>query len=106
MVSANCGSYGTLREAFTSGEFVDGWVCAMTGGDPATQLFIFAVIFGGIELSLFVSTESVVSPAIVAILFGGVIFGLLPATLVNLALVAILLLLGGLGLLVAFRSGQ
>jgi hypothetical protein len=48
----------------------------------------------------------VISPAIVAILFGGVIFTVVPATLTNLALVAILLLLGGLGLLVAYRSGS
>jgi threonine/homoserine efflux transporter RhtA len=78
----------------------------MTGGDAATALLIFGVIFGGIELSLFVSTRSVISPAIVAILFGGVIFSVVPATLTNLALVAILLLLGGLGLLVAYRSGS
>ena len=44
-------------------------------------------------------------PSILAILLGGVMFGLLPATFVNLALVAVLLLLGSLGLLVAFRSG-
>jgi hypothetical protein len=70
------------------------------------MLFLFGVVFGGIELSLFVSTRSVVTPAIVAILFGGVIFTLVPATVTNLALVAILLLLGALGLLVAFRSGS
>jgi len=74
--------------------------------NAATALLIFGVIFGGIELSLFVSTRSVISPAIVAILFGGVIFSLVPATLTNLALVAVLLLLGGLGLLVAYRSGS
>jgi len=49
---------------------------------------------------------AVISPAIVAILFGGVIFSVVPATLTNLALVAILLLLGALGLLVAYRSGS
>jgi len=54
---------------------------------------------------LFATTGSIVMPSILAILFGGVIFGLLPATFVNLALVAVLLLLGSLGLLIAFRSG-
>jgi hypothetical protein len=34
-----------------------------------------------------------------------VILTLLPATLVNIALVAVLMLLGGLGLLIAYRSG-
>jgi len=63
------------------------------------------MIFGGVELALFVSGASIVIPSILAILFGGVMFGLLPATLVNLALVGVLLLLGSLGLLIAFRSG-
>ncbi len=106
MVAADCSAYPSLWEFFVSGDFVDGWICAMTGGDAATALLIFGVIFGGIELSLFVSTRSVISPAIVAILFGGVFLTLAPATLTNLALVALLLLLGGLGLLVFFRSGS
>jgi len=106
MVSADCSAEPTLARFFSSGEFIDGWICAMTGGDAATALLLFGVIFGGIELSLFVSTRSVISPAIVAILFGGVIFSVVPATLTNLALVAVLLLLGGLGLLAAYRSGS
>lgn len=101
----DCSTHDTLRQFFIDGAFVDGWRCAMTGGDPATALLFFGVIFGGIELSLFVSTRSVLSPAIVAILFGGVFLSLLPATFANLALVATLLLLGALGLLVAYRSG-
>jgi hypothetical protein len=63
MVSANCSAEPTLARFFSSGEFVDGWICAMTGGDAATALLIFGVIFGGIELSLFVSTRSVISAA-------------------------------------------
>ena len=106
VATADCSAHESLWEFFVSGDFVNGWICAMTGGDAATALLIFGVIFGGIELSLFVSTRSVISPAIVAILFGGVIFTLVPATLANLALVATLLLLGGLGLLVFFRSGS
>lgn len=100
-----CSEYDTLREFFLEGHFIRGWDCVMTGGDPATQLMLFGLIFGGLELSLFVTTGSVVIPSILAILLGGVMFGLLPATFVNLALVAVLLLLGSLGLLVAFRSG-
>jgi len=100
-----CSEYDTLREFFLEGHFIRGWDCVMTGGDPATQLMLFGLIFGGLELSLFVTTGSVVMPSILAILLGGVMFGLLPATFVNLALVAVLLLLGSLGLLVAFRSG-
>lgn len=106
MVSANCSAHESLRAFFLNGDFVDGWLCSMTGGDVATQLMLFALIFGGIELALFISTRSVIQPAIIAILFGGVMFGLLPATLPNLALVALLLLGGALGLLVAFRSGS
>lgn len=106
MVATDCSAHESLRTFFIEGEFVDGWVCAMTGGDAATQLLLFAVLFGGIELALFVSTRSLISPAIVAILFGGVMFGLLPATLTNLALVALLLLGGALGLFVAYRSGS
>ena len=106
VAGANCGEYSSLWEFFVEGAFVDGWICAMTGGDATTGLLLFGLIFGGIELSLFVSTRSVVSPAVVAILFGGVIFTVVPATVTNLALVAILLLLGGLGLLVAYRSGS
>lgn len=101
----DCSTYSSLQEYFVEGYFVQGWDCVMTGGDPATQLMFFSLIFGGVELSLFVSTGSVVMPSVMAILIGGVMFGLLPATLVNIALVALLLLLGGLGLLVAFRSG-
>jgi len=106
MVAATCSAHESLRAFFLDGDFVDGWLCAMTGGDAATQLMLFALIFGGIELALFVSTRSLIQPAIIAILFGGVMFGVLPATVTNLALVAILLLLGALGLLVAFRSGS
>jgi len=63
----------------------------------------FLVYFNAAAVLLEVT---VISPAIVAILFGGVIFSVVPATLTNLALVAILLLLGALGLLVAYRSGS
>jgi len=103
---SECSQYDSLREFFIQGEFITGWDCVMTGGDPAVQLFFAAIIFGGIELALFVQSASVVMPSVVAILFGGIMFGLLPATFVNIALVAVLLLLGGLGLLVAFRSGR
>ena len=101
----SCSEYDTLREFFVEGHMIRGWDCVMTGGDPATQLLLFGVIFGGLELSLFVSTGSIVMPSVLAILFGGIMFGLLPASFVNLALIAILLLLGSLGLLIAFRSG-
>ena len=100
-----CSEYSTLREFFIEGHFVRGWDCVMTGGEPATQLLLFGLVFGGLELSLFISTGSIVIPSILAILLGGIMFGLLPASFVNLALVAVLLLLGSLGLLVAFRSG-
>ena len=105
MTSVNCTQYDTLREFFANGAFIDGWNCAMTGGDPATQLMFFSLIFGGVELALFVKSGSVVMPSILAILVGGAMFSLLPATLVNIALVGVLLLLGALGLLIAFRSG-
>jgi len=101
----SCSTYDSLARFFIEGEFIAGWRCVMTGGDPATQLLLFGMIFGGLELSLFVSTGSIVLPSVLAILLGGVMFGLLPATLVNLALIAVLLLLGALGLLIAFRSG-
>ena len=105
MTSVSCSDYNSLREAFVNGEFLGGWTCAVTGGDPAAELLFFSLIFGGLELALFVSSGSVVLPAILAILVGGAMFALLPATLVNIALVALLLLLGALGLLIAFRSG-
>jgi len=105
-MTVSCGDYSTLWEFFLEGHFVAGWNCAMTGGDLATELMFASVIFGGVSLSLFVTTGSIVMPSILAILFGGILFGLLPATLVNLALVGVLLLLGGLGLLIAFRSGR
>jgi hypothetical protein len=102
----DCSQYSTLREFFINGQFVDGWNCTMTGGDPAAQLLFSAVIFSGVGLSLFVTTGSLVIPSILAILFGSVILSLMPATFANIALVATLLLLGGLGLLVVFRSGR
>ena len=101
----DCDAQDTISDLFLEGEFVAGWECAMTGGDPTMSLLMFGLIFGGVELALFISTSSVVIPAVIAILMGGAVFALLPATLVNLALVATLLLLGSLGLLVAFRSG-
>lgn len=101
----NCSEVDSIPQLWIDGEFVAAWECAMTGGDPATSLFMFALIFGGLELSLFVTTSSIVAPAIIAVLMGGAMFALLPATLVNIALVAVLLLLGSLGLLIAFRSG-
>jgi hypothetical protein len=104
-MAVTCSEYESLWEFFLQGYFVRGWDCAMTGGDVATQLMFASVVFGGVGISLFVTTGSLVIPSILAILFGGVILGLLPATLVNIALVAVLLLLGGLGLLIAFRSG-
>lgn len=101
----SCEDYDTLREIFMDGYFVRGWDCTMTGGDPATQLMFASIVFGGVGLSLFVTTGSLVIPAVLAILFGSVILTLMPATFANLALVGVLLLLGSLGLLVAFRSG-
>ena len=100
-----CEDYETLRDIFLDGYFVRGWDCTMTGGDVATQLMFASVIFGGVGLSLFVTTGSLVIPSILAILFGAVVLTLLPATFANIAMVAVLLLLGGLGLLIAFRSG-
>lgn len=105
-VSIDCGEYDHLHEPFIDGFFIGGWDCAMTGGEPITQLMMMSLIFGGVGLSLFITTGSLVIPAIMMILFGGVVFALLPATIVNLALVVTLLLLGGLGLLVAFRAGR
>ena len=105
MTGVNCGAFDKLWEFFVNGQFRAGWECTMTGGDPAMSLFLFAMIFGGIELALFVKDGSPLQPAVLAILTGGVMFGLLPATLVNIALVGVLLLLGSLGLLVAFRAG-
>jgi hypothetical protein len=102
----SCGDYSTLREFFLEGHIVKGWDCAMTGGDPVAQLMFASVIFGGVGLSLFVTTGSLVIPSILTILFGSVVLALMPATFANIALVAILLLLGGLGLLIAFRSGS
>lgn len=101
----DCEDVDRIRDLWIDGEFVAAWECAMTGGDPVTQLLFFTLIFGGLQLSLFVTTSSIVIPAVVSILVGGVIFALLPATMVNLALVAVLLLLGALGLLIVFRSG-
>lgn len=100
-----CTEYETLREFFINGYFVRGWDCAMTGGEVATQLMFASIIFGGVGLSLFVTTGSLVIPSILAILFGAVVLTLLPATFANFAMVAVLLLLGALGLLIAFRSG-
>jgi len=105
MTGVSCSTYDKLWQFFVNGEFRAGWDCTMTGGEPATQLFMFGVIFGAIELALFVRDGSPLQPAILAILTGGVMFSLLPATLVNIALVAILLLGGALGLLIAFRAG-
>jgi len=104
-MAVTCSDYETFRAMFLDGEFIAGWNCVMTGGDMATQLMFSSIIFGAVGLSLFVTTGSLVIPSILAILFGGVLFGLLPATFTNLALVALLLLLGALGLLIAFRSG-
>lgn len=101
----DCGEVDSIPDLWIDGEFVAGWECAMTGGDPATSLLMFALIFGGLQLSVFITTSSVVIPAIISILVGSAMFALMPATLTNLALVAVLLLLGSLGLLIAFRSG-
>ena len=101
----SCEEVDRISELWIDGQFVRGWECAMTGGDPAAQLMMFALIFGGLQLSLFVTTGSIVIPAVISVLLGGVMFAVLPATFANLALVALLLLLGALGLLVAFRSG-
>jgi len=105
MTGVNCGAYEALWRFFVNGQFRAGWECTMTGGDPVMSLFLFGMIFGAVELALFIRDGSPLQPAILAFLTGGVMFGLLPATLVNIALVSTLLLLGGLGLLVAYRAG-
>jgi hypothetical protein len=105
MTGVNCGVYSELWRYFVNGQFRAGFECTMTGGEPAMSLFLFALIFGGVELALFVRDGSPLQPAILAILTGGIMAGLLPATLVNIALVGTLLLLGALGVLVAFRAG-
>lgn len=105
MTGVNCGVYSELWRFFVNGQFRAGFECTMTGGEPAMSLFLFAMIFGAVELALFVRDGSPLQPAILAILSGGIMAGLLPATLVNIALIGTLLLLGALGLLVAFRAG-
>jgi len=105
-MAVTCAEYDSLWQFFINGHIVRGWDCTMTGGDVAAQLMFASVIFGGVGLALFITTGSLVMPAVLAILVGSVIFALLPATLTNIALVAVLLLLGGLGLLIAFRSGR
>ena len=99
----DCGEFETLREFFLEGYFVRGWDCAMTGGDSATQLMFAFVIFGGVGLGLFVTTGSVVLPAVLGILFAGVLFALLPPTVTNIALVVLLLLFSVAGILLVRR---
>ena len=101
----NCNEVDRIADLWIDGELVAAWECAMTGGDAATSLMMFALIFGGLQLSLFITTSSLVIPAVITVLIGGAMFAFLPATFANLALVAFLLLLGSLGLLIAFRSG-
>jgi hypothetical protein len=105
-MAVSCGDYPTLWEFFVNGHIIKGWDCAMTGGGAAAQLMFASIIFGGVGLSLFITTGSLVIPSILAILFGSVVLTLMPATFTNIALVGVLLLLGGLGLLIAYRSGS
>jgi hypothetical protein len=105
-MAVSCGDYSSLWEFFVEGHIIKGWSCTMTGGEATAQLLFASVIFGGVGLSLFVTTGSVVIPSVLAILFGSVVLALMPATFANIALVATLLLLGGLGLLIAYRSGS
>jgi hypothetical protein len=105
-MAVSCGDYSSLWQYFVEGHIIKGWDCAMTGGEATAQLLFASVIFGGVGLSLFVTTGSLVIPSVLAILFGSVVLTLMPATFANIMLVVILTLLGGLGLLIAFRSGS
>ena len=99
----NCSEYDRLWELFADGYFVAGWDCTMTGGDPMQQVLMGGIIFGAVGLSLFISTGSLLIPSVLAILFAGVIFALLPPTMVNIALVAMLLILSAAGIMLTRR---
>lgn len=90
----SCVGYDTARRAITSGEFWEGMKCVFTGGDPALELALASLIFGGLGFATFVKTGSPVMPVVLAIMFAGVIFGTLPAQFANFGIVVLLLALG------------
>jgi len=100
-----CSEVDSLTELFVDGYFVQGWNCTMTGGDQGILLMFMTMVFGGVGLSLFITTGSLAIPSVLGILLAGMLFALLPATVVNLALIVLLLVLSSGGLLLAYRVG-
>ena len=102
---ANCAQYDELRDAWTHGEFIHGFVCTY-GPDPALQLVFATIVFGTIGVGLFITTGSVIVPAVLAILLAGAVFVFLPPGIVQFALIIALFVVAIGGYLTAKGMGR
>lgn len=101
----SCSETEQLFDLFIDGWFVQGWSCAMTGGDQTTELLFMLITFAAVGVSLFVTTGSLIIPSILGLLLAGMLFAVLPATAINVAMIVLLLVLSAGGLLVVYRAG-
>lgn len=98
---------GPIREIFFEGEwFHAAWCFFTSGGDPAMQVFASTAIFGTMLLGLYITSQSLLLPAVVSIILAGVIFAMFPASGVSLVLILLLLLFGVGGTLITWQLSR
>lgn len=101
----DCTQTEAMWRPWVDGEFIAGFVCTYAP-DPAAQMFMALIVFGGMGIGLFVFSGSVVLPAVLGIMLAGAIFMFMPPTVSNLALVVGLLVVSIGGMLLVRRVKQ
>lgn len=101
----DCTQTEAMTRPWLNGEFINAFICTYAP-EPAAQLFMALVVFGGMGIGLFVFSGSIILPAVLGIMLAGAVFIFMPPTVTNLALVAGLLIVSIGGILLVRRVKQ
>lgn len=82
-----------LQQAFLDGEFIDSLMCVYMGDDPAMQIMVPTAVYGVVLLAMFLSSDSIIIPAVVGIILGGVMLAIMPAPAMGVIAIAVALFL-------------
>lgn len=96
-----CGDFATYKEFWYAGQFFDAVYCPF--GDQLGGLLFGLLVFGAIGLSLYIASGSATVPLVLGVILATVIFVEVPAGAVQIAAIAIVLMLGIAGYLIVQR---
>jgi len=82
-----------LQQAFLDGEFINSMMCVYLGDGPTMQVMVPTAVYGVVLLSLFLSSDSIIIPAVVGLILGGVMLAVMPAPAMGVIAIAIALFL-------------